>query len=204
MKIAVLLDETGMTSSFSEKATLYIYERKDDVWTAYCKLGWEPAPSATMEELRMRISQVADWLGDCKVVVAESANGFYRIVFGSFDIALWALSGEPKNYISHIEKFYESAGNNESSEEDKAGDLITPVEGIAGHYHVDLRQVMAHNTRFNSRDVLLPFLEAGTFRQLEIVCDHEPRWFKEELSKRGLRSATESHGFWVKIHVYGA
>jgi hypothetical protein len=69
---------------------------------------------------------------------------------------------------------------------------------------VDLRDVMAHKTTLNSKELLLPFFQSTPFRQLEIICDHIPCWFQSELSILGLRANVESSdGGQMKIHVTG-
>ena len=48
--------------------------------------------------------------------------------------------------------------------------------------------VLARFKNANSKDVLLPLLEDGGFRRLDISCDHLPRWFERKLADLDLRA----------------
>ncbi len=199
MKIAVLMNGMETTASFSEEAVLLVYQREGDTWTANWKYDWTPGVHRSMATLRTCLSEIVDWLEDCKVVVANQSNGFYRVTFESLGVALWEMKGRPSDLIPQIECFYD---NEDREKVESPVELIGPVVGRAGHYTVDLRQVMAHDTAFNSRDVLLPFFKETAFERLEIICDHVPKWFDAELPLLGLRADAEACGRATKVHVY--
>jgi Fe-only nitrogenase accessory protein AnfO len=60
-----------------------------------------------------------------------------------------------------------------------------------GCYRINLANILANDTSLNSKQVLVPFMEGGTFKQLEVLCDHPPRWFARELYKLNLTVASE-------------
>ena len=41
----------------------------------------------------------------------------------------------------------------------------------------------------NSRQLLLPFIREASFCQLEVICDHLPKWFERELASQGIAVA---------------
>jgi hypothetical protein len=88
----------------------------------------------------------------------------------------------------------------EATSEEQA--FIIPIPHKTGFYSADLRDVMAHKTHLNSREILLPFLQSTPFNRLEITCTHVPRWFEKELPYLHLRADIESSQEGVKIHVY--
>lgn len=61
-----------------------------------------------------------------------------------------------------------------------------------GRFRVDLAALMRREPGLNSRDILFPLLEEGRFSELEIVCDHLPRWFSAKLAALDLSAATET------------
>lgn len=73
-----------------------------------------------------------------------------------------------------------------------------------GCYRINLASILANDSGLNSKQVLVPFMEAVTFTQLEVLCDHPPRWFARELYKLNLTVASEqpnSNGKGVNVLV---
>ena len=73
-----------------------------------------------------------------------------------------------------------------------------------GRYLINLAEIINDNPALNSRQVLIPALEDTSFKKLEIICDHIPRWFYNEL--RNLKLAAEPEvpdetGQWLKVVV---
>ncbi|HWQ73764.1 MAG TPA: Fe-only nitrogenase accessory AnfO family protein [Syntrophomonas sp.] len=198
MKIAVLMNESGRAASFFETAALLVYEKNGDSWVADQKYDWTPGMHHSMSALRTYLGHIVDWLQDCKVVAAKRSHGFYRVVFESCGVAVWAVEGCPQDFIPQIECFYNE--NTETGSE--PAELICPIAGKTGFYAVDLREVMAHHDAYNSRDVLMPFFQKSAFERLEIICDHVPKWFQTELPALGLRADVEAQGSVMKVHVY--
>lgn len=73
-----------------------------------------------------------------------------------------------------------------------------------GCYRINLASILANDSSLNSKQVLVPFMEGVPFRQLEVLCDHPPRWFARELHKINLAVASEhpnSDGKGVRVVV---
>ncbi|MEI7789069.1 MAG: Fe-only nitrogenase accessory AnfO family protein, partial [Chlorobiaceae bacterium] len=60
-----------------------------------------------------------------------------------------------------------------------------------GIYSIDLVHVQAKGAGFNSKDVLLPFLQSRVFRKLEVVCEHLPKWFEKKFETLKLQFRIE-------------
>jgi Fe-only nitrogenase accessory protein AnfO len=60
-----------------------------------------------------------------------------------------------------------------------------------GHYSINLSDILRDNPALNSREVLIPVLEGSFFQKLEIICDHIPRWFYNELRNLKLKAGPE-------------
>jgi len=54
-------------------------------------------------------------------------------------------------------------------------------------WHFDLAAVLATDSNLSSFDMLLPILQRGGFRRMEVLCDHLPRWVAPMLRGLGLR-----------------
>jgi Fe-only nitrogenase accessory protein AnfO len=203
MEIAALLDDDGQATAPESGGTIYVFGRSEGNWVCTRELPFNVGSNATMQELRGYVSQVCEWLGDCKILAAKPAIGFYRVTFGGCGIALWPVKGSPENFIEQVEDFYlrSTQAASEPPEEVDLKTLIEPVPGRAGHYRVDLRDAMAVKGAHNSQQVLLPFFQEANFVLLEILCDHQPRWFERVLPELNLRAVVESASDVTRVHV---
>jgi Fe-only nitrogenase accessory protein AnfO len=87
-----------------------------------------------------------------------------------------------------------AATGGESETTAPRGDIPRPVpigDPKLGHYLISLSDILQSNCALNSREVLIPALEEGSFRKLEIICDHIPRWFYNELRNLKLKAGPE-------------
>lgn len=69
--------------------------------------------------------------------------------------------------------------------------LPAPLPVGDGCYRIDLAEILNNDASLNSKDVLVPFMSGAAFKQLEVLCDHPPRWFARELCKLDLTVASE-------------
>lgn len=60
-----------------------------------------------------------------------------------------------------------------------------------GRYSINLAEILDENPALNSRQILMPVLKETSFKKLEIVCDHLPRWFNNELRNLQLTAEPE-------------
>jgi Fe-only nitrogenase accessory protein AnfO len=205
MQIAILLDQHGVASRFSDSGTIYVFEKREEMWISERKFNFSSRNYTSMSELRSYVVSIVQWLGDCKVFAARRSNGYYRVLLEGYGVGLWAVEGIPQHFITQIESFYRNnlrcdvtVGGQDVGSQDAAmserQQLIIPIPHKTGFYRVDLRDVMAHKTTLNSKELLLPFFKETPFRQLEIICDRVPCWFKSELSILGLWANIESSG----------
>ncbi|GAA2181416.1 Fe-only nitrogenase accessory protein AnfO [Brooklawnia cerclae] len=202
MKIAALLDQSGRAASPKRGGTIYVYEREGDTWSSSQRLEFFAGECDSMDDLRAYFATVTEWLGDCQVLAARAANGYYRVAFGSLGVVLWEVNGYPEQFVQEIERFYAQARAAAPAETIEPIAVIEPVPERAGHYRVDLREAMAVKGAHNSRQVLLPFFREANFLRLDIICDHVPRWFSDELPTLGLRADVESHSDLTRVHVH--
>lgn len=60
-------------------------------------------------------------------------------------------------------------------------------EKNADNFYLNMRDVLLNHPELTSKNLLQPFFENTGFHRLIVICDHIPRWFKNGLSKYGLR-----------------
>ena len=61
-----------------------------------------------------------------------------------------------------------------------------------GELSINMQAILLTNPSLTSRGLLLPYLRSGEFSSLDIICNHIPRWFDEELENLRLEYTTLS------------
>jgi len=95
--------------------------------------------------------------------------------------------------------------NSASSEHAQPLPQPVPVgDSNDGYYKINLAEILKMDTSLNSKQVLVPFMSCVTFKKLEVLCDHPPRWFSNELGKLNLNVSSElpdSTGHGLKVMI---
>ena len=88
-------------------------------------------------------------------------------------------------------------------------DGLPPLSSVAvnkgdGYYRINLAEVLKTNPGMNSREALIPFMQGNTYRKLEIIADHQPRWFSRMVNLLNLNVESEEPialGHQIKIVI---
>lgn len=179
MKIAVFLNEQGTTASLYDVGCVIIYQSSPDKgWGAVREIDFKLTPSMNLAEIRTQTLSMLEKLADCRQFVAQSISGALRSYFDGMGVTMWQLEGDP---LLHLERISQQA-------KQLTKQTVTPPECGAffnqtksGYYQINLIEALNCDRQFTSKLILLPFLQQVKFYQLEIICDHLPKWFSREL-----------------------
>lgn len=197
MKIAALVDEKGACLPLYSQGKIRLYSDEGGHWLPVLDLLFELGSEQSLELVREKLMGVLGRLAKegCADLIARSVRGFPLSIVDGMGFEMWRLDGAPDAYLDlireqrqqqcqHVEEPLESF-----NEEHQAGFLPLPVkEGGPGHYHINLIRSLAASG-MNSRQLLLPFIREASFCQLEVICDHLPKWFERELASQGIAVA---------------
>lgn len=205
MQIAVVVDKDNRVTDFEHEGNLVIYEYDEETtWKIVKNTANTLNKMDNPHMFREYLNEVCNWLGTCKVLAASRFRGTYRTVFESFQIDMWEMNGFSKIYIeSFLNSILEYYLSKPKCDEKPAEEFdLAPLEVKKGFFSVDLTDVMAHNKNVNSKQVLLPFFKTTKFKELEILCDHVPKWFAKELPNFHLRFEENIDDEKYKVKVY--
>jgi Fe-only nitrogenase accessory protein AnfO len=203
MLLAALLDADGQAVTPATGGTVHVFEDVDGFWTVGRTLEFEPIGNHSMDDLRHRVEQLCEWLGECTVLAAGVTNGYYRVTFASFGVTLWPVRGTPEQFIDLIAGAYRQAATQPAEVvEEEPPIKVVELPHRAGHFRVDLRNAMGKPGAHTSKEVLLPFLAETNFRQLEVLCDHVPKWFARVLPEYQLTSKEQTRDDYVHVVIY--
>jgi len=216
MKIAACMDASGAVAPLQRGTRLELYERTQDKhWTLRRTIPFDISREGSLSTLKHRLHGALNALEDCRVLLLAEARGIAcAILQEEFGVRTWVSQGPLQTQldgVAHREADLArkppppppaSSGcgggcgggsNRRASACSPSGDPAVIVEpdrvGAAqdGLWRFDLAAVLGSDPGLNSFDVLLPVLERGGFRRLEVVCDHLPRWLLPMSKSLGLR-----------------
>lgn len=185
MKIAAYLDAQDRLATFPEGVGFRLFALESGHWVPERDVPLDADVSMGLTELTARANAAIRALGDCRVALLGDLRGLLRLLLEEAGWRTWKSAGTMTEQL-------DSVAAHEA--EIAAQPVELPVEGVpqavgdpqAGHYFLDLVEVLRAEPHPASRDVLLPFMQAAPFRLLEIRCDHLPRWFEGAAKHFGL------------------
>ncbi len=196
-EIAVLLDADGFSGRFTEPGKVVVYRRCGPSFTAEREMELAFNRSRGLAELRSRMSELLQFLGPCKVFVAESASGAVYFELEKAGCSVWEVPGRPVEFLDGVLKGEEEA---ESAAAAETVEIPVPVEVSPGRFFVSIKEVQGKTPLVSSKQVLQEFICRAGFDALEVVCDHVPPWIEVEAQRRGYATETEPRGK-NEVHV---
>ncbi|ADN35033.1 Nitrogenase iron-iron accessory protein AnfO [Methanolacinia petrolearia DSM 11571] len=190
-EVAVILGSEGTTGILSEPGTVRVYERGDDCsWQPIRETGFE-MKGESLQEIRLKISGLMDFLGDCRIFVARAASGavFFELQKAGFSI--WEIEGRPAEFLDDVVE--------EEEAEEKAGkstvfEIPAPLEISPNNYTISIKDVQGKIPGISSKKILQHFVRTGDFERLEVICDHVPPWIELDAVMSGLDCESEKTG----------
>jgi Fe-only nitrogenase accessory protein AnfO len=202
MKIATFANKDGQAVSLYENGFLRLYERASGLWVKQKEQALSLSREMGLGEVRCRIREALEALGECKVFIAADVKGVPYAILEGLGFNIWKSEGpllDQLDYVAQKEEEAIAAAKRPKPQPQPVGDLRD------GYYRVNLTEMQNADSSVSSQQILIPFLEKTTFDKLEILCDHPPRWLGREFERLNLRfeaEALDAHGHEVRIMVY--
>jgi Fe-only nitrogenase accessory protein AnfO len=192
MKIAIFVDDNGETLPFAAAGTVELYDKDSDDWYCLNCVPFKPDRTMSLKFLRQYIYNMASQLDGCKLFIVKKAQGIFKVILEEeLGITVRTFDGSPLESLDRIREQWEqeqvaavaAPACLRSCGRDEAVDMRPKPVGDADRkqYEINLIEVQKKNVSLNSKEILLPFLEAGDFCSLEIICLHPPKWLDEAL-----------------------
>lgn len=184
--VAVFLDEEGNTSSLDKNGTINLYVKEGEYWALENSYPFTLEDGLSLIGLRRSLLNIISKLGDCKILVAESISGQLFSVLESVSFSTYEVSGRPEQFLDSVLHQEELYIQKQLLEATQAQDEFFPDKiDDYGNYSIDLKTILDTNATATSKQILMPFIKAGDFNQLDVICDHVPKWFERELPSMG-------------------
>ncbi len=203
-EIGAFVDETGRAAALSQPCSLRIFRRDRGQWRLDRSAPLNLADASGLADLRRRMAEIIAVFGDCKTALAAAFQGAALHELEKAGIELWEVEGDPEALLDTILFEAEKA----VQEAEKEATLPFPVlENLGeGRYSLSIAEVQHSSGGLTSKQVLLPILQQGSFRELSVICTHVPPWLEAEANSRDWRLRTEKTSgaqFIATIEVNG-
>lgn len=204
MEIGAFVDGAGIAATLSQPCSLRIFRRERGQWRLDRSAPINLADASGLADLRRRMAEIIAVFGECKTALAAAFQGAALHELEKAGIELWEVDGDPEALLDTI--LFES--EKAAQEANKAATLPFPVlENLGeGRYSLSIAEVQRSSGGLTSKQVLLPILQQGSFRELTVLCTHVPPWLEAEANSRGWQLRTEKTSgaqFTATIEVTG-
>lgn len=201
MKIAVYFNHQDAIGSLYEPGYFCLYERAEAVgqqnWLPVRQVAFRVDADMGLLAVKSAIHAAVDRLDACRVLISSEVSGMiYSVLQEELDFHTWKSSGSLIEQLdSVLQKEQEQAAQKRYELVAQAGQRM-PVPMLKGSpldgcFWIDLKAALGHESGATSRQILIPFLQRGQFHQLEILCDHLPKWLSWELEQLDLSAESE-------------
>ncbi|WP_370675172.1 Fe-only nitrogenase accessory protein AnfO [Pleomorphomonas sp. PLEO] len=212
MKIAVHTDAAGRPVSLYEDGVIHLYEGGGDRWSKIGEFAFALPDGASIPLVRGLVERVASSLRDCRTLISGDRNGYiYSLLGQEMGFSCWTSEGSLDDQLAMVERRQleitaqqgasacatagcatSSCGGRKALACGREVEVPPPENLGEGRLRVDVAAVMRKLPGLNSRQILFPLLEGGSFAEVEVICEHLPRWFAAKLAQLGLEYTSET------------
>jgi len=218
MKILCHLDDQQQPLSLYRPGWLHVFENMDvsaegqPQWKDCSQLPFRIDENMSLAATRAVLADAVAALDPaCRVLLSNEVRGLpYSLLQEEYGFRVWKSEGTLNRQLDDVHAHEEKARAERKFEIVVRANQPVPAPvliagGLPGHYWIDLRAALDHHSNPTSRAILLPFLAAGLFVKLEVLCDHLPKWMAWELKRMDLNADSEpadDSGAGLRVNVY--
>jgi len=173
MKIAVFVDEQGMTAAPGQPGWVKVFVDDGAQWQACLQLPFALSPALTLNETRQRTLAMLAELADCRHFVASHIHGALLAWLDGTGLTMWQGSGKPEDFLPRIAEQIPP----EPAPVTRLAQAAIERSSEEGAFRLDLLAALQEGGGHTSKRLLMPFFAQQQFTSLEIHCDHVPKWF---------------------------
>jgi len=216
MKIAVYLDTQGVPTGLYRPGTLHVFDEITDAagrrWHACALHAFGIDAHMPLDGVKTAVANLVGMLGEeCRVLLSGDIRGLpYSVLQEQYGFRIWKSEGSLAQQLDFVRERENEVQTQKKYELVVLGNRQVPAPvltagGTPGHYWIDLRAALDHPSNPTSRGILIPFLAAGRFVKLEVLCGHLPKWMAWEFERMNLAAESEpidATGDGLRVTVY--
>lgn len=187
-EIAVRVDQNENTTTLYEAGKIVVYQKHLNGWIIRREHLFKLHYQQELAELRKSMKEMMLFLGSCRVFVLSSITGVPYLELEKAGFHVWEAEGNLRELLDEVlEREEETA----AAVTVRNSSIPKPVDMGNGFYRISLCDIQKSGNDATSKQVLQAFLRNEVFYQLEVVCNHIPRWLESEVKCGRLRCNSE-------------
>lgn len=189
--MAVFCDDNGQIARFDEMTNFVFYTQENNSWGRSERVPFSCDLSGGLASIRENISQMLGAFNNCRIIITKSIPG---IPYQIFDRSGFIICESEAFDLELLDAIHADLISQDAEAKEAACLLArTPEEtDVPGYYRFDLTQMQKKHPGVSSKMALLPFLKETAFYALEVICDHLPPWFEQQLPEMQLQYRIEN------------
>jgi Fe-only nitrogenase accessory protein AnfO len=195
--IAVVMGSNGNAASPEEPGKVVVYRRQQGKWRIVDSMPFQLERSEGLAGVRRQVNAIIQWLGQCRVFVAQSVTGLLYKELEQAGFSIWEFDGLPAEFLEYILVQEELAAQNHVP--DKPAAPVIEETG-PGCFRVSLHAIQQNGSGLTSKQILQPLL-AGNYYLVEVLCNHIPPWLEAEQLSGRLKCTTNRTAEGIKLTI---
>lgn len=199
MKIAAFINNRGRCLPLYSQGVIRLYSDEGGSWQPILDFLFALPSEQGMEPVRETLMSLLTRLtkAGCQDLIARSILGFPRSIIDGMGFRMWSLDGTPEGHLARIRDCSpglcpEPDSMSAGADDRRLADAVEFIEMIGeGSYRINLSNARALSGK-TSKQLLLPLLQARPFNELEVIADHLPKWFGNELERLGFSCQSQA------------
>jgi len=191
-EIAAILGTDGCSSTLSEPGTVIVYRKRGCSFEPVREMAFALDQDKGLKELRAKMAELIRFLEGCEIFVARSASGALYFELEKAGFSIWEIAGKPEDILAIVLEDEEK--ERVAAQVPGLAGIPAPVERSSGSFFISIKEIQGQSPVISSKQVLQQFIRKGTFRELEIICDHVPPWIEMDAECRGFSLRSEKLG----------
>ena len=191
MKIAAFVSAGDDVVDFFEDGALCLFEKIADRWDKIQEVPLRLKEEMGLGQVKTALSTCLNQVKDCEVFLLRDLRGGIKAMLEDHGFRVWKSVGNLNEQLDSValrEQEFVVVEEDPIPAPQPVGDIRDAC------YRINLVELLESGAPHVSRDVLMPFFELVSFRRLEIICQHTPKWFATEFVSLGLRLDSTAPG----------
>jgi Fe-only nitrogenase accessory protein AnfO len=191
MNIAAYVNESGEIVDFYEEGEICLFGKVADAWGITKAIPLKLKREMGIAGVRATVADSVSKLENCEVFLVRELRGIVKFYLEEQGFRVWKSEGPLVDQLDNVSLREQEI----LAEENDSAPVPAPLpvgDPADGDYRIDLAALLQSGAPHVSREILMPFFETVSFRRLEVLCEHVPKWFPMELAGLELKVETQT------------
>lgn len=197
-KVAVMLNKDCEAAALIDTYCIQVYRKDNEQWHNERNIPFSMGGAQAITQVREKIKCLIAQIEDCKVIAASEMLGLTYNIFDSYGFNVYEVHGKPEKFLDEILLSEELEDQNKSVKTSERGNYYPQKTDAPGNYFLNLKTLLATSPLISSKQALIPFVKDISFNELEVICDHVPKWFETFFKELNMSCCIEK----LKINEY--